>query len=331
MQTFFISLISCVALIEILRRYAHHLGMMDHPDARKQHAHPIPTVGGLAMFMSVLLAIQFGGNINHHQVMLLLCTAGLLLLGLLDDKYNLSVSLRLMLQVTLALIVIVGANGTISQLGSMFGIPLNLYVLALPFSLIAFVGGINAMNMIDGADGMAGSMAFLTTLGAIVVFSLTPSDMTLDLPFALLGALLGFLLFNARVFVKRAWVFMGDAGSMWIGLVLAWLLARIAQGASDPWVVLWIFGLPLIDTLAVMLRRMHRKKSPFVADRTHIHHVFERRGFSTSRSVLLSTLFQALLVSTGVSLYLLSAPTVLVLGGFIALFAIYYYVLRHQH
>ncbi len=330
MLIFFISLIACALLIELFRRNAQRLGMMDHPDERKQHALPIPTVGGVAMFFAVLFALQFGSPITHDEVILLGCSAMLVLLGVLDDKHNLSVSLRIMIQVSLALIVIIGAHGTIIQLGSLFGTPIQLGLLAIPFSLIAVVGGVNAMNMIDGADGMAGSMAFITTVGAIILFTLEPLPVTQELPLALLGALCAFLLFNSRILVSRAKVFMGDAGSMWLGLVLCWLLVRVAQGPNDPWVVLWIFGLPLIDTLTVMFRRMHRKKSPFAADRTHIHHIFELRGLSAGRSVLLSTLIQTLLVTTGVTLYLIAAPTQIVLGGFLALFAIYYHALRHQ-
>jgi UDP-GlcNAc:undecaprenyl-phosphate GlcNAc-1-phosphate transferase len=331
MQIFLISLTITIVFILALRSFSNCLGMLDHPDERKQHAHPIPTVGGVAMFMAVMIAVQFGTPITHDQLIVLACAAGLSILGVLDDKHNLSVSLRMMIQVTLALIVITGAHGLISHIGNVFGFPLNLGLLALPISLIAIVGAINAMNMIDGADGMAGSMALITTIGATVLFAVEPLGVSLNIPLALLGALAAFLMFNARIFIKRAWVFMGDAGSMWLGLLVGWMLIRLTQGTGDPLVTLWLFGLPLIDTLSVMIRRIHRKKSPFKADRTHIHHVFERHGVSAGHSVLLSALGHALLVTVGVTLYLINAPTMVVLGGFLAVFAIYYYVLRHQH
>jgi UDP-N-acetylmuramyl pentapeptide phosphotransferase/UDP-N-acetylglucosamine-1-phosphate transferase len=218
----------------------------------------------------------------------------------------------------------------VTNIGSIFGIPLNLGLLAIPLSLIAFVGGINAMNMIDGADGMAGSMAFITTLGVAILCSVGSFDVSLELPLALLGALAAFLIFNSRIFVKRAWVFMGDAGSMWLGLVIGWFMAKICQQHSDPSVIFWLFGLPLIDTIAVMFRRMRSKKSPFKADRTHLHHILELRGFSAGRAVLIASLAQAVLVSIGVAFYLLHTPTVFVLGGFVVLFAIYYSRMRHR-
>lgn len=331
MHIFFISFVCAIALILLLRYLATHLDMLDYPDERKQHAHPIPTVGGVAMLMALLVAVQFGPPIDRPHFILLACAAGLAILGVIDDKHDLPVNLRMVIQVVLALIVVQNVHGTISQIGSVFGYPLNLGLLALPVSLLAIVGAINAINMIDGADGMAGSMVLITSLGATAIFMVDPRGAALTTPLALLGAVTAFLLFNARIFINRAKVFMGDAGSTWLGLVVGWMLIRVTQGSGDPLVALWLFGLPLIDTLSVMMRRINRKKSPFKADRTHIHHVFERHGFSTGRSVLLSALGHALLVTTGVTLYLIGAPTLVVLGGFLAVFAIYYYVLSHQH
>lgn len=331
MHIFIISFTVCAALILTLHSIAHHVGMVDHPDERKHHQHPTPTVGGVAMFIGVLTAFLMFGKVTPSQLIVLWCAAGLVILGLLDDKHNLSVRIRIVVQVLVALIVIHDADGMINNLGVVFGFHLSLGILALPFSLLAYIFAVNAMNMIDGSDGMAGSMALITIVGAVVAFCMTNTAISDHLALAVIGALCGFLLFNARIFVKRAWIFMGDAGSMWLGLVVAWLLARISKSDVDPWVSLWLFGLPLIDTFAVIFRRMSRKKSPFKADRTHIHHIFERHGHSTSQSVLLAACAQAILVATGILLIWISAPTIVVLGGFIIVFSVYYYVLRHQH
>ncbi len=330
MSSFIFSFTITCLLILMLRYFATHLGMLDHPDERKHHVYPTPTVGGIAMLGGVWMGGQFGFGFDNDQFVIMMCATALALMGAMDDKHNLSVRLRLLIQVSLAIIVANEADALISNVGQLFGIPLNLGWLALPVTMIGIVGAINAFNMIDGADGMAGSMAFITTLGITVILSLEPHGVSLTIPVALMGALLGFLLFNARIVIRRAWVFMGDAGSMWIGLLMGVLLIHITKGSGDPLVSLWLFGLPLLDTITVMVRRIHRKRSPFKADRTHIHHVFDHHGYSAGHSVFLSALGHALLVTIGVALYLTHAPTGIVLGGFAVVLGGYYYVLRHQ-
>jgi UDP-N-acetylmuramyl pentapeptide phosphotransferase/UDP-N-acetylglucosamine-1-phosphate transferase len=197
--------------------------------------------------------------------------------------------------------------------------------------VVAFVGGINSINMIDGADGMAGKMALITTLGVATIFYVAGAVELLPLVWAMLGTLVGFLFLNSRLFVKRAWVFMGDSGSMWLGLVLGWFMAQITQGSvsAEPALVLWLFGIPLIDTLAVMVRRLKHKRSPFKPDRTHIHHVLQHNGYSVRSSVLILSLAQLLLVGIGVAFYLVQAPALLVFWSFVLLLAAYFYWLRN--
>ncbi len=221
MLVFFVALVSCSVLILLLRKIAHRFGFVDHPCGRKQHTNSTPTVGGVAMFLGMTLALHFGNAYTGKLKLLIDCAGLLVVLGVLDDKHGLKVSFRLMIQVILSLLVILGADGTITHLGALFGAgDIQLGLLAVPFSVVAFVGGINAMNMIDGADGMAGKMAAISILGVAIIAYFSGAVEMLPLAWAMLGALIGFLLFNMRLFVRRAWVFMGDAGSMWIGLVL---------------------------------------------------------------------------------------------------------------
>jgi len=331
MQVFIVSMLVCAILILLLRKVAHRLDIVDRPGGRKQHEHPTPMVGGLAMFIAVLAALFIGDALHGNVTTLLECAAVLVMLGVLDDKHGLSVSLRMMIQVFLVSVVIVGAGGTITHLGALFGRDISLGMFAVPFSVIAFVGGINAINMIDGTDGMAGKMALITTLGVATIFYLAGAVELLPLTWAMLGALVGFLLFNSRLFVKRAWVFMGDSGSMWLGLVLGWFMAQVTQGgvSAEPALVLWLFGIPLIDTLVVMARRMKRKQSPFAGDRTHIHHVLEHAGLSVRRTVLVLSLAQLVLVGIGVCFYLIHAPAAVVFWSFALPMAAYYYRLRN--
>ncbi|OGT01360.1 MAG: hypothetical protein A2143_08760 [Gallionellales bacterium RBG_16_57_15] len=331
MQVFIFSMLVCAILIVLLRSVARRMDIVDRPGGRKQHAHPTPTIGGLAMFIAILTALLTGDALHGDVAILLGCAAVLVMLGILDDKHGLSVSLRMMIQVFLVSVVIVGAGGTVTHLGAMFGSDISLGMFAIPFSVLSFVGGINAINMIDGADGMAGKMALITTLGVATIFSFAGAVELLPLTWAMLGALVGFLLLNSRLFVNRAWVFMGDAGSMFLGLVLGWFMAQVTRGvvSAEPALVLWLFGIPLIDTLVVMSRRMKRRQSPFAADRTHIHHVLEHAGLSVRRTVLVLSLVQLVLVGIGVFFYLIHAPSFVVFWSFVLLMAAYYYRLRN--
>ena len=329
MLVFFVALVSCSVLILLLRVMAHRFGYCDHPTERKQHIAPTPMVGGMAMFLAVMLALYWGQAYTENIRVLMGCGALLVVLGALDDKYGLRVDLRMMIQVLLALLVILGAEGMITHLGALFGAgDIHLGLLAVPFSLVAFIGGINAMNMIDGADGMAGKMAAITVLGVGIIFILSEEVKLLPLTWAMLGALMGFLMFNARLFVRRAWVFMGDAGSMWLGLMLSWFLVQVTRGqvSAEPALALWLFGIPLIDTVVVMLRRIGCKCSPFAADRTHIHHILEHAGFSVKHTVLVLSLMQMVLVSIGVFFYFIHAAAAVVLWSFILFATVGYYL-----
>lgn len=329
MLIFTYGLVVSAILVLLLRRYAEPLGLMDRPGGRKLHAVATPTVGGLAMFLAVALAIFVADGYSDSVQVLMNCAAMLVVLGVWDDRRGLSVKLRMMVQVFLSQLVILGADGLIDHLGAiLFAGDLYLGVFAVPLSVVAFVGGINAMNMIDGADGMAGKMAFITTAGAALIFADAGRQDALLLALALAGALLGFLYFNSRLLRDRALVFMGDAGSMWIGLVLGWFMVQVAHMA-EPALVLWLFGIPLLDALVVISRRLMRKQSPFEADRTHIHHVLEDMGIPIKRSVVLLSLVQVVLVGVGVAGYHWQAPAALVFWGFLLVFVVYAYVFRH--
>ena len=331
MQIFLISMLICAILIVLLRKWAHRWGIVDLPGGRKNHEQPTPTVGGLAMFIALLATLHVSHSLQGNIEILMGCAAALVILGLLDDKHEMSVSMRMMIQVFLVTVVIVGAGGTVTHLGGGLGRDIPLGIFAVPFSVVAFVGGINSINMIDGADGMAGKMALITTLGVSTIFYVSGAVELLPLTWAMLGTLVGFLFLNSRLFVKRAWVFMGNSGSMWLGLILGWFMAQITQGrvSAEPALVLWLFGIPLIDTLAVMTRRVKQKRSPFSPDHTHIHHLLQRNGYSVRDSVLILSSAQMVLVGVGVLFYFVHAPALLVFWSFVLLLGAYFFWLRY--
>ena len=294
----------CVNSLMLLERVAHRFGLVDQPDDRKRHNGAIPLVGGPAMFVAIavsciLLKLQF-------VVVLFLFLAFLLIaMGTLDDRLNLSVRHRFAVQILVAALMVFAGDLKILSVGDLVGSgPVILTgAIAIGFTIICIIGVINAANMIDGVDGLAGSIYFITFLGMgslAISHDRMPSAAMLAI---VCGALLGFLCFNARVFFAKAKVFMGDSGSMMMGFILAWFFISLTQGESAPVSAVaagWLFGLPLIDTVAVMTQRIVNGNSPFKPGRDHLHYLLLDRGYTTNQTVSTLALLQGSLVLVAV-------------------------------
>ena len=273
--------------IFVLRRYAYLLGLMDHPDQRKQHVGDVPLVGGLAIFMGITVGAAAYGHF-HWFVKILIDTAMLLtLLGALDDRFDLSVRDRLLIQALAILTVIASTGVYIHTLGHIFGYDVNLGWLGPPITVVAIIGLMNAFNLMDGIDGLAGSLE-LVSIAAIVMFADPPGLQEMVLLLALLAtASLPYLITNLGFMGRK--IFLGDAGSMLIGYLLAWSLVRMSQTSQthlSPVDVLWCVALPVFDTFAVMLRRTRQGKSPFKPDRGHVHHILMDAGMGPRTTLL---------------------------------------------
>jgi UDP-GlcNAc:undecaprenyl-phosphate/decaprenyl-phosphate GlcNAc-1-phosphate transferase len=269
---------SAVAIV-VLRRFAVLLGLVDRPDQRKLHDGDVPLVGGLAIFIGVLAGSIFYGHFQQFETTLLETAAVLVLLGALDDRFDLSVRDRLLIQTIVILTVIANTGAYIHTLGRIFGHEVTFGWLGVPLTVVAVIGLVNAFNMMDGIDGLAGSLA-LVSIAAIVLFATpTPLHGVIVLLALLATASLPYLVANLGFMGGK--IFLGDAGSMLIGYVLAWTLIRMSQMPQthlSPVDVLWCVALPVFDTIAVMYRRMRQGKSPFKPDRGHIHHILLGAG-----------------------------------------------------
>lgn len=287
---------ACTSAIAIfmLRRFALLLGLMDHPDQRKQHVGDVPLVGGLAIFMGITVGAAAYGHF-HWFVKVLIDTAMLLtVLGALDDRFDLTVRDRLLIQ-ALAIFTVIATTGVyIHTLGRIFGYDVNLGWFGAPLTVVAIIGLMNAFNLMDGIDGLAGSLE-LVSIAAIVMFANPPALQEMVLLLALLAtASLPYLITNLGLMGRK--IFLGDAGSMLIGYLLAWSLVRISQSSQthlSPVDVLWCVALPVFDTLAVMLRRIRQGKSPFKPDRGHIHHILMDAGLGPRTTLLALTVLAA--------------------------------------
>ncbi|QNN69290.1 MraY family glycosyltransferase [Thermomonas carbonis] len=234
----------------------------------------------------------------NSSSMLAFCAAAVLLVvtGLYDDLRDMRWYWRILAQGTAALIIIYGGGVRVEQLGPVFGMgEMSLGWLSVPFTVFATIGIINAMNMIDGADGLAGLLG-LAALAMLAAASLYAGNVLLAERLSVLcGAMAGFLAWNIRLpWRSHAKVFLGNAGSALLGLVIAWAAFRLTQTPGhpvNPVLALWLLPIPVMDCLVLIVRRLQEGRSPFAAGRDHIHHMMQDAGFGPTRAALWLTLF----------------------------------------
>ncbi len=337
--------ISSFFAIIMLRPLAVKAGLVDKPNARKAHVGHIPLIGGISVYLGLLVAsllvLIFSPGDVEQLTTYLLASLLMVITGALDDRFDLSVRVRIVVQVVIASIMMFVAGNAIFSLGNLlaFG-ELSLWYFAYPFTVIAVLGAINAYNMVDGIDGLIGgiSVSTFTTLGILFCLSGDIKEATFCL--LCVAVLLPYLIYNLQLFMfGHKKIFMGDAGSMFIGFTVVWLLAIGSQSHSSglttesssfsPVVALWVVALPLMDMAAIMMRRIKKGNSPFQPDRDHLHHIFMRAGFSSRETLVIITLLSLLLSLIGVLTTVLAVPDWLQLMVFIALFVAYKQSLAH--
>ena len=289
-----------LVVLWLLQPAAHRWNLLDYPSGRKDHAHPTPVTGGLAMGLGILVTALVTLDVQESSWLAFLLGAGLLIVvGLLDDKYDLPWWLRIGAQVAAALVMVLMGGVQVEQLGPVFGLDsLALGVLSVPFTVFATVGLINAINMIDGSDGLAGSLV-LTALVMMAAACLYAGNVVMaERVMIMVGAVAAFLWFNLRFpWRARARTFMGNAGSAFLGFVIAWVSFRLTQNPGhpvSPVLALWLIPVPVMDCLVLTVRRLRHGQSPFKADHNHVHHLLRGSGFTPMQKVIFLCLFSAL-------------------------------------
>lgn len=294
-----------VVLIPLVRRLAIYAGYVDEPGGRKTHAEPIPPIGGIVVF-SVFMALSAFlpselGDIRAFYAALVL----VLVTGIIDDAKPVNAKLKFLIHFMSAGLVVIFGGAQIETLGNLLGFgDMQLGTIAATlFSIACVVYIINAINMMDGLDGLAGGKCLIILLwlmGACAVDGWWQAFAGLA---TLAGALVGFLIYNMRhPFRSRAAIFLGDAGSMALGLSIAWFAIGLSQGdhpVMAPVSVAWIIALPIIDAFALLVTRLKEGKHPFEPDRRHFHHHFVNAGFSVRHSTMLILLWGATLGAIG--------------------------------
>jgi UDP-GlcNAc:undecaprenyl-phosphate GlcNAc-1-phosphate transferase len=291
-----VGLFVTMVLIPPLASASGMLRLVDQPNARKVHADPIPRVGGIAIFVGILLPLLIWAQLDRSGLFYLIGGGLIVLLGIVDDRYNLEFKWKFCGQVVAILVAMLG--GVHLQILPFCGLdPVTPWV-TYPLSFLFILGVTNAMNLSDGLDGLAGGVSMLSLAG-LGVIAYAAGGLTLYLgAAALIGAILGFLRFNAHPAV----VFMGDAGSQFLGFTLAYMaivLTSNVNPALNPILPLFLIGLPLLDTLSVIIIRLWHRGSPFKPDKRHFHHRLLAIGFRHYEAVAIIYAVQALAVALG--------------------------------
>ncbi|GAA4854058.1 hypothetical protein GCM10023332_01600 [Luteimonas vadosa] len=256
----------------------------------------------------------------------------LIVVGLVDDVVDLRWWWRILSHVVAALIMVYWGGVRVEYVGLLFSdTPVVLGVWSVPLTVFATVGIINAVNMADGADGLAGSLclAALVMLGMAALYA--GNDLLFGLLVPMLAAIVAFLAFNLRFpWQRRARVFLSNAGSTFLGFTIAWLAFRLTQNAAhpvSPALAPWLLAPPVIDCLVLIVRRIKLGRSPFHGDRDHMHHLLLDAGFTPNQIALgLAALSLALGLAAALVLKTDVGTETHLVGGFIALTLGYYWL-----
>ena len=320
-------------MVKILQPLAYLIELVDKPGGRKQHDGVIPLIGGIAVFAGIFLTAYVFMEQPTFIRLFMVGGGFMVFIGAVDDRYDLSPRLRLVGQILVASIFVYGLDIYLADFGNLLNIgDIQVGWLGYILAILSLVGVVNAFNMLDGIDGLIGSFGLISFLGLAYLFGNAGQVDLALLATLFVGAVSAFLIFNIwgkpSKQKKINKIFMGDAGSMFLGLALGVLLIYGSQSpvaAFDPVIAIWFVLLPMTDMFTLMYRRVRRGKSPVAPDRTHIHHILIRAGFKPWQTLYILVLVQAVLVLYGITASVYGLPEYIsfaVAIGFVALYQI---------
>ncbi|WP_028543942.1 MraY family glycosyltransferase [Paenibacillus taiwanensis] len=293
-----LALLLATGLTPLVKKLAFKVGAVDVPNARKVHTRIMPRMGGLGIygaFVLSLVALMFVipdtlfGSVRDANLIKSLLAGGtiIVIIGALDDRFELSAKVKLVGQIIAACVVVFGFDLTVNFVNVPFG---DQYLnidnwIAIPLTIFWIVGVTNAINLIDGLDGLAAGVSGISIATLLVMAVIMGNPVVILLCALLLGSIIGFLFFNFH----PARIFMGDSGSLFLGFSLAVLsMLGFKQVAIVSFITpLLIIGVPLSDTFFAIIRRWLQKKPIFAPDKGHLHHCLRELGFSHRKTVLI--------------------------------------------
>ncbi|WP_457913426.1 UDP-N-acetylglucosamine--undecaprenyl-phosphate N-acetylglucosaminephosphotransferase [Candidatus Gillettellia adelgis] len=323
-----------LAFLFIARKITKRIGLVDKPNYRKHHQGFIPLVGGISIYASLCFTFFIIKQPISHSTLYLSCAGILVFVGALDDRFDISVKIRALVQAVVGIIMMVFSGLCLQSFGHVLGgKEIQLGSLGYLVTLFAVWATINAFNMIDGIDGLLGCLSCISfgTLG--ILLNLSDHDELAFWCFSIIAATVPCILLNLGIMGLRYKVFMGDAGSTLIGFTNIWLLVQSSQGDTpsiNPVTALWIIAIPLMDMVTIMYHRLRKGRSPFSPDRQHIHYLIMRSGFTQRQAFILITAVAIFLAGIGVIGERWNViPEWIMLALFFVVFFLYNYLVKH--
>lgn len=316
-------------LLFAVRKIAIGINLVDKPNVRKQHSGNIPLVGGISIYFALWVVYLLHSEWLPQFTLYMVCTSILLIVGVLDDRFDLPVMPRIIVQASVA-IAMMYAGFHLSNLGSIWpNIDFKLGYAGYVITVFAVWGAINAFNMVDGIDGLLGILSTITFAALAIIFYTGGKTELAQWSLSMLIACIPYILLNLGLPLGgRFKVFMGDAGSTLIGFTVIWLLLLASQSEDAvmrPVTALWLIAIPLMDMVTIMVRRISRGDSPFKPDREHLHHILMRSGFTSHQTLVAITGSAAFIALIGVVGERFSIPESVMLAWFLLMFAGYFW------
>ncbi|MEZ9191307.1 UDP-N-acetylglucosamine--undecaprenyl-phosphate N-acetylglucosaminephosphotransferase [Vibrio sp. 10N.286.52.F8] len=326
-----------LAVLYCMRKVGYAIGLVDKPNARKHHEGVVPLVGGISLCITLLYFFYVSASEINNIEVIATCLTILVLIGVADDRFDISFKLRMGVQAVLTLIVMHYTGLTLSHVGNAFGFGVWDFPVAIDYvvTILAVIGAINAFNMVDGIDGLLGGLSIVVFASLGVLFYAHGLEFYTFFMAVMVVILLPFVLFNLGYFGKLRKVFMGDAGSMMIGFLVIWILIRGTQPEHGhytirPVTALWLIAVPLIDMMAIMIRRIRKGHSPFQPDREHFHHIMQRIGFTPRESLVVICLVQLVYSTLGLLGEYFQVPEYIMFYTIVVCFFLHTYAMTHS-
>ena len=270
----------------LVKWIANHIGALDYPSERKVHKKPMPLLGGLMMFFGFLFGYMVFAPQSTQMLSILIGSFILVITGIVDDIKPLKAKESIIGQLIAAAIVVFYGKILLNDI-TIFGLYINFGIFAYPLTILFLVAVMNCVNFIDGLDGLASGIStiFFATIGVIAFILHNLGSLEITLTFIMLGASLGFLIFN----FNPSKIFMGEVGSMFLGYMIGILCLLGFKGVTVTSLVvpLLVFAIPILDTFFAIVRRIVNKKPIYEADKEHIHHQLLNMKFSQKKTVLI--------------------------------------------